>query len=699
MVKAQKCGYVYVKNEQSADLTFCLCVFKVRRNNVEVKRGFSNMKNDYKYPHLFEPIKLGNTLFRNRIFASPTGYQNVNGDGYLNDGAAAYYGRRARGGAASVATFEGIVDGELGRGGATQIAMDTPNIDRGLARIAHEVKGYGAVATMELQHAGMFANRDLSFFGADSKGIAYGPVECECAGRQILPMTEEIIERTIQKYIDAAALAQRCGFGMVLVHAGHGWMLHQFLSPITNTRKDKWGGADIENRARLLLAICDGIHQRCGAGFPIEVRISGSECYDGGFGVENGIAVAKQLEGHCELIHVSAGNHEVEEVFAVTHPSMFLEDGCNVKYAAEIKKHVKTPVAAIGALSDPGLMEEIIASGKADVVELGREFMAEPDFPLKVRTGHEDEARRCMRCLSCFSNELTHGEPYCAINPESGRELDMKYQPPEASVKKKVLVAGGGVAGMEAALTCADRGHQVILCEKTDRLGGVLRCEESVSFKKNLDYYLNQQAKLIQDNERIELRLNTAVTPEMAEEMKADVIIAAMGAKAAKPPIPGIEGGNVLAAQEAYTALDRIGDSVVILGAGLVGIELGLHLIEHGKKVTVVEMTDHINDGGNFLHMLGLNVEIKNKGLEVRLNTRAKEILEDGVICETEAGTEKFPADTVVYAVGQKPLQEEAVSLNYSAPEVYFIGDCVAPKNITEATSTAFLISRNLGRI
>ena len=226
-------------------------------------------KSDFKYPHLFAPIQLGNVLFRNRIFASPTGYQNLNGDGYLNDGAAAYYGRKAMGGAASVATFEGIVDGELGRGGATHIALDTPNIDRGISRIAYGISQYGAVATLELQHTGMFANRDLSFFGAEAKGIAYGPVECECAGRKIRPMTEEIIERTIQKYIDAALLAKKCGFGMVLVHAGHGWMLHQFLSPITNTRTDKWGGPDIENRSRLLLSIVDGIHKACGAGFPV----------------------------------------------------------------------------------------------------------------------------------------------------------------------------------------------------------------------------------------------------------------------------------------------------------------------------------------------------------------------------------------------------------------------------------------------
>lgn len=654
---------------------------------------------NFQYPHLFEPIQLGNTFFRNRIFASPTGYQNLNGDGFLNDGAAAYYERKARGGAASVATFEGIVDGEFGRGGAGHICLDTPNIHNSLGRIAYAVSSHGAVATMELQHTGMFANRDLSFFGADSKGIAYGPVECEVAGRLIRPMDEAMIERTINKFIEGAALAQRVGFGMVLVHAGHGWGLHQFLSPITNTRTDKWGGPDIENRCRILIEIIDGIHRRCGAGFPVEVRISGSECYEGGYDIENGIAIAKQIDGHADLIHVSAGNHEVEEVFAVTHPSMFLSDGCNVQYAAEIKKHVKTPVAAIGALNDPEQMEEIIATGKADVVELGRELLADPDFPNKVRAGKEQDAKRCMRCLSCFSNELTHGEPYCALNPETGRELEMKYAIPDAKVKKKVLVVGGGVGGMQAALTCADRGHSVVLCEKGDRLGGVLRCEEQVSFKKHLDYYLNQQQRFCEENPAIEIRLNTEVTKEYAEKEGADVIIAALGARPAKPPIPGIDGPNVMAAEDAYEAVDRLGERIVILGAGLVGIELGLHLASAGKQITVVEMTDHINDGGNFLHMLGLNVEIKRQKLDVHLNTKAKEITPEGVICETADGDVTFRADHVICALGMIPNREAMMELNYCAPEFYPLGDCVAPKNITNATAAAFMISRNIGRI
>ncbi|WKY45223.1 FAD-dependent oxidoreductase [Eubacteriaceae bacterium ES2] len=653
------------------------------------------MKN-CKYPNLFSPIVLGNTLFRNRIFASPTGYQNLNGDGYLNEGAAAYYERKARGGAASVTSFEGIVDGELGRGGRTHICLDTPNISNNLSRVAHAVKSYGAVASLELTHTGMFANRDLSFFGASSKGTAYGPVECELDGRIVQAMDEEIIERTIQKFAQGAGMAKRCGFGMVTVHAGHGWLLHQFLSPITNTRTDKWGGKDVENRARLVVAICDAIKKEVGQGFPIEIRLSGSECYDGGFGIEDGIAIAKQLENHVDLLHISAGNHEIEEVFAVTHPSMFMADGCNVQYAAEIKKQVKTPVATVGALADPEPMEEIIRSGKADIVEMARGLLCDPDFPNKARSGNDDKIVKCMRCLSCFSSELSNGEPYCALNPETGRELEMKYAIPTA-VKKKVLVAGGGISGMQAALTCADRGHDVILCEKSDRLGGVLRCEEHVIFKKNLDAYLNQQEKRV-NNSNIEVHLNTEATSDFAEKVDADVIIAAVGAEPVKPSIPGIDKKNVMCAQDAYKAIDQIGEQAVIIGAGLVGVELGLHLIASGKKVKIIELTDHVNDGGNFLHMLGLKYEIIKRELDIQFNTSVKEIKENGLVCESDGKETFIEADTIIYAVGQKSRRDEAAALNFCGSEFYLVGDVIAPRDITSANSEAFLTSRNIGR-
>ena len=649
-----------------------------------------------KYPNLFSPIVLGNTLFRNRIFASPTGCQNSNGDGYLNDNAPAFYGRKAMGGAASVATFEGVVDMELGRGGPMQICLDRMNIAQGLSNVAFAIKSYGAVASLELSHAGMFANRSLAVFGATPTGKAYGPVECELSGRTILPMDEDVFERTIAKFAEGAKLAKSCGFGMVTVHAGHGWLLHQFLSPVTNTRTDKWGGPDIENRARLTVEVCKAIRKAVGAGFPIEIRISGSECYAGGYGLDDGIAIAKQLDGHVDLIHVSAGNHEVDEVFTVTHPDMFLEEGCNVKYAAEIKKHVKTPVAAIGGLSDPEMMEEIIASGTADVVEMARALFCDPDLPDKARAGRETEIRKCMRCLSCFSNRMKYGRQYCAINPECGRELEMRYDIPPA-VKKKVLVVGGGVGGMQAALTCAARGHDVILCEKSPRLGGVLRCEEGVAFKKALGGYLDQQEAALKKSS-VELRLNTEVTPAYAANAAPDVIIAALGAAPVKPDIPGVSDTRVVSAQDAYADPGQVGKNVVILGAGLVGVELGLYLLSIGRSVKIVEMLDHISDGGNFLHILGLKNEIKRRGLDIIFNAMAKEINKTGVVCVTADKEQVLAADSVIYAVGQRPLRGEADALRFCAPAFHMLGDCVSPRNITDATSEAFYTARNIGR-
>ena len=652
-----------------------------------------------RYPHLFTPITLGNTLFRNRIFASPTGFQNVNGDGYLNDGyaAAAYYGRKAMGGAASVATFEGIVDGEIGRGGRGQISLDTPFIHRNLATISHGIKVYGAVASLELTHAGMFANRELSFFGAASQGIAYGPVECEIDGRIIRPMDEEIIERTIRKFAEGAALAKKCGFGMVTVHAGHGWLLHQFLSSKTNTRKDKWGGPSIENRARLVLAVLKAIRKEVGPGFPIEIRISGSECYESGYDLDEGIAIAKQLDGYVDLIHVSAGNHEVEEVFAVTHPSMFLEDGVNVKYAAEIKKHVQTPVATVGALSDPAMMEEIIASGMADVVELGRETLADPDFPIKARTGRDEEINQCLRCYSCFSECDATCHFQCAINPVIGNEYETKFDIPP-KIKKKVLIAGGGIAGMQAALTCADRGHEVILCEKTAELGGILLCEDQVPFKKKLKLYIEKQKRMIKKS-GIEVILNTEVTKDLAEEIAPDAIIAAMGATPIKPNIPGIDNPKVLSAVDIYKNPQLAGRKVVIIGGGLVGVELGIFLSMKGSEVTILEIMPYLNYGASGVHGAFLDLKIPEYGIRVELSTKAVMIDDQGVVGEDQKGKQKkFPADTVIYAVGLKPQWERADELRQLAKEFFQIGDCLRPRNILMANQEGYYAAKDIGR-
>jgi len=645
--------------------------------------------NEYKYPNLFKPIILGDTFFRNRIFAAPTGYMDNGRFGDMPPEAAFYFERKAKGGVAAVTLGVCMVDSMYGCGGPHSMRLDDPLSRNSFCRVVDAVRRQGAVCSAELSHMGTSANRHK-----DLTGTTYGPVDGDDDGYRFYEMPEDVIWYTIGKYAESAALAKSYGFGMVMLHAGHGWFLSQFLSPTLNTRKDKWGGPDIENRSRLAVEILKAIRKAVEPGFPVEIRISGSECYDGGYGIEEGIKFAKQVEGYVDLLHVSAGSHEVEEVFAVTHPSLFLPDGCNVQYAEEIKKHVKCPVATVGALSDPELMEDIIASGKADVVEIARGLIADPDIPRKIRTGRGGEINTCLRCLQCFSTLHMTGQFYCAINPETGREAEMNMAIPPAK-RKKILIAGGGVAGMQAAITCAERGHEVILCEKSSRLGGTLRCEDNVPFKRKLSAYLDRQAKKAAEA-GVEIRLGTEVTADYAAKVGADVIIAALGARPVKPPIPGLNGGNVLSAEEAYENPDKVGHSAIIIGAGLSGVELAIYLSQLGRKATIVEVLDAINHGGNFQHLKALNTEIRKNGIEVHLNTKALEVDAQGVKCEGPDGIKNFKADTVIYATGQRPLWDEAERLNYCAPDFYMVGDCIAPGNVMNATSMAFSTARNI---
>jgi 2,4-dienoyl-CoA reductase-like NADH-dependent reductase (Old Yellow Enzyme family) len=577
-----------------------------------------------KYPHLFSSIRLGDTLFRNRCFAAPVGYGYFSSRNYPLEETIAFFERRAIGGAATVNVGSAAPDSKRG------VVMDCLCLDDASAlppfsRLATAISRHGAVAAIELVHFG--AN---SYLAATKGNQIYGAVDGLNALGQFVPaMPETVIEETIEAFADAAAYAKFCGFGMVTVHAGHGWLLCQFLDPKVNNRKDRWGGS-LENRCRFLLAVIGRIKQKCGRKFPIDVRISGSMCYEGGYDIDEGLAIAKQLDGKADLIHVSAGSHEVPEVFTVTHPSMFLPDGVNVTYAAEIKKHVKTPVATVGALGDPELMEEIIASGKADIVMSARALMADPDMPARARAGRTDEIRPCLRCFVCFAGVVTKRQYLCAVNPEIGFEQESRHELPPVT-KKSVLVAGGGVAGMQAALTASQRGHTVILCEKDYRLGGVLRCEEKAPFKKLLSDYLDFQARML-SRAPVDVQLNTKVTPEFAEAAQADVVVAALGARRVVPEIPGIEGKNVLSAEEAYSYPEKTGKRVVILGGGLVGIELAIFLAGFGRRPVILEMMETLNDGGNPLHGLALINEIKKYDIRAFTATRAVEINERGVI-------------------------------------------------------------------
>ena len=635
---------------------------------------------DFKYPHLFAPITLGRQVFRNRIFSAPISGRNIDAHKRPDDNYTAFFERKAIGGAASVCIGECSVDSEHGEFGEFLISFENPDNHIPLNRLSKAITRHGAVASIELEHSGLYSKHSYALGNK-----IYGPCGgIDAEGHEYFEMPEDVIYKTIEKYAKAAAFAKECGFGMVTIHGGHGWMLSQFMSSKVNLRRDKWGGT-LENRMRLPIAVCDAVRKAVGPGFPIEIRISGTEATPAGYDLDEGIAIAKMLDGHVDLIHVSAGHHENPDVFTVTHPSIFMADSCNLAYAAEIKKVVKTPVATVGAHCNPEFLEDVIASGKADVIEMARALMADPDLPKKARMGRDEDIRPCLRCLACFSHLLTNDQIHCAVNPEIGREAEKKVSV-KASEPKTVLVVGGGIGGMQAAIEASEKGHKVILCEKSDRLGGTLKCEENVPFKAKIKAYIDYQARKVAES-GAEIRLNTCVTPEYADSVNADVIIASLGAVPAKPPIPGIE--STLTAEQIYEDTEKAGKRVVVLGGGLVGTELAIHLARCGREVTIMEMAPMLNSGGNILHQFGLNLEIKQNNIATALGTRAVKITSDGVTGECDGKEVFYPADTVVCAVGQIPKTEEAYALSLCAPEFFVIGDAVVPKNIMQATSMA----------
>ena len=645
-----------------------------------------------KYPHLFAPLRIRGVYFRNRLFSAPQGFYNDGPDRYPSEAAVAFYERKAVGGFASVCVGDCIVDAKTGKGLPwTRDMEDIENLNH-MSKIAHAITRSGAVASAELSHDGMFSNYSKMTYGTK----LYGPTAGEYRYGRVEEMPEEMILELADKFGKAAAFAKQCGFGMITIHAGHGWLLHQFMSHIFNHRTDKWGGS-FENRMRFPLLVIDSIRKAVGEDTPIEFRFSGTEIDERGYGIDEGLRIAQAVDGKADIIHVSVGLHEIDDTFIVVHPSMFLEDGCNSKYAREIKKHVsKSLVATVGAFTDPAHMEEFLATGGADIINVARQTLADPDFPIKARTGREDEIAPCIRCLQCFNNVGEHRIFRCTLNPEIGQELDVKMMPEKAAHPKKVLVAGGGAGGMEAAIQAAKMGHTVTLCEKTGRLGGVLNCEEKVPFKKNLGRYLRRQERLLEVN-GVTVKLNTPVTPALAEELKPDVIIASLGARPVVPPVPGIE--KALLAEDVLMNVESVKGDAVIMGAGQVGLELAIWLAQLGHKATIVEMAEKPGIDIRGVAFMYYGITMDRLGVELRLSTKAVAVNDGSLTVETADGREDIPADTVICAVGQRPLSEEADALAFCAPEFHLIGDCAKPANVLTATRQAYAIARNLGRV
>lgn len=634
-----------------------------------------------KFPHLSSPITIGRVTFRNRMFSAPMGGTDITNDGCIGPKSTAFYELRGKGGAAAVTVSECMVHPKTDGSHAYHLDTTILNSLAAATYTADAIYRHGAVPSLELSHSGMYAGTYMTDKTKQHEMHQWGACDTVRAdGVKVKALSEEMIREIVEAYGQTAALAKRAGFGMIMIHGGHGWLLNQFLSPYFNKRTDKYGGS-LENRCRLAKEVLQSVREAVGPGFPIEFRMSGSELFEGGYNLEEGVRIAQELESYIDLLHVSAGTYQ--RGFGDTHPSMFKEHGCNVYLAAEIKKHVSIPVATIGALNDPEQMEEIIASGKADVVYMARALLADPFLPRKIMENRDDEIVKCLRCFTCMAERAATSTRRCTVNPLIGREIEGDEVMP-AAVKKKVLVAGGGPGGLYAAYTAARRGHQVILCEKEAELGGILKSEQALPFKHEM-YELTGTYEKFARNAGVEIRLNTEVTAELTEKENADALIVAVGSTPLVPPIPGLDGENVVVVNDYYKEKEKVTDKVVVFGGGLAGCECAIHLGMEGKEVHLVEMRNELAPDANVRHRPLLLKEI-DKYVTVHTGCRGMEVTKEGIICETEDKEQILvPGTSVICALGQRSRTDVVETLRDCAPYVAVIGDAGKVSTITNA--------------
>lgn len=619
-----------------------------------------------KYPNLFRPMQVGTLTFRNRILSAPNMMCALNPDGSPTDTMVGYYAEKAKGGAAQVTVGDTPVEEQ----GFTTLRHPilNPSTVQKWSEVARAIRQHGAVASIELNHGGRISNSAVTGFQT------LGPVdEVKANGSTVKGASREELEAIADAYGETARLARLAGFDMVMLHGAHGWLLDQMLSPKWNKRTDEFGGS-LENRAKFPLMVIEQVRSAVGPKYPIEYRV-GPELIEGGLSMEEVVAFCKMIEDKVELIHVSAGL-DTDPNFAVrTHPTMFLPHTPNIEYAAAVKQAVtKCPVVAVGSIVTPAEAEHMIASGRADAAAMVRSLIADPYLPQKARVGQDEEIRPCLRCLDCLTGMQTKTQFACAVNPRTGHEFWLDASENPVTDSKKVLVVGGGPGGLQAAATAAKRGHRVLLAERSGALGGLLKFTDYDSLKSDLkrlkDYLIHQV-----ENGGVEIRLNTAVTPEFALKYKPDALLIAAGSTPICFPLPGMELAQH--ATTAYTNLKTLGQTVAVMGGGLVGCETALFLAETGRDVTIIEMQDAVAPDANWMHRVGMLQRFAGTpNLHVRTGLKCTAVTAEGVTAEDANGEiVQISAESKVYAFGQSSVDVMDL-LELDVPVIRIIGDC-----------------------
>ena len=636
---------------------------------------------------LFEPIRIGSLVLKNRLVMAPmaTNYAEENGE--VTERMKNYYVERARGGVGLIIMESGYVN-SLGRGGKGRMGIHEDSLVPGLKDLVDRVHAEGAFICSQLHHAGRQINvmRNGGIFPVSASSIP-------AAMEGVVPRTLKIweIEELVEEFGLAAERSLAAGFDAILIHAAHGYLLHQFLSPLSNTRNDRYGG-NFNKRLRFLKDVFHRCLETVGREYPLMVRISGSEFIRGGFTLKDAQKIALNLEKWgVKAIHITGGCHETQEM--QTQP-MRIPRGCLVKLAEVIKNTVQVPVATVGRIVDPMMAEEILQQGKADLITLGRALLADPEFPYKAQEGRWKDIRPCIACLQgCLSNLYQALPITCLVNPQVGLEMEYRIKP--AKNRKRIFIIGGGPGGMEAARVAALRGHTVTLVEKNDHLGGQFKLASYPPGKGEIRGYLEYLSRQL-ENLGVKVILNRKISSDKLDRIDADVIILANGGSPQKIEIPGINLENVFTAWEVLRDAKKVGKRVVVVGGGAVGAETADYLADRGRDVTLIEMAEGIALDKERLNRKLLMRFLGEKGVHVRIMTKATAVTTSGLEVENNSHKETLLADTVVLATGTQSDKSIGMALKNLNSKIYSIGDCVSPRNAFDAIHQGYKLALRL---
>ncbi len=624
------------------------------------------------FKRLFQPGTIGKLTTANRIAMAPMVTHFAEG-GMVSNRMIGYYAERAKGGAGLV-ILEASYPRKVGHPGRVHIWGD--QFIPGLKRLTAEIHRFGGKVAIEINPSRGRVD--------EADPISASPVPHPVTGRVPRALTVEEIRALEEDFGRSVARAREAGFDAVMIHAGTGYLISEFLSPRINLRKDAYGG-DVRGRARIGVEMVQEAKKQGGKEYPIIMRVAASERVEGGVALED-VQEACRLaeEAGVDAIDVVSGVAETPEWVV---PSLYFPPGCNVSLAEAIKKKISIPVMVAGRINDPAQAEEILEGEKADFIVMGRALVADPYFSAKAKEGKTNEIRKCIGCLRCIESFSAHLPLLCALNPRVGKERDPE---PKRARAKKVVIIGGGPAGLQAAVTAAGNGHRVILIEKEGDLGGQVKLASLPPGKgeiNNVLAYFSGQLALRKNEIQV---IREEATPSRVKGLKPDAVIAAVGSAPLVPKIPGIEEGlknkKVITGRELLSGKEKVGKRTVVIGGGMIGCELALFLAEKGHGVALIEILPELAMDA-FSHIRKVLVEqMKRKGVRVYTGVKKERIGKEGMEI-VDSGGEKLllEADTIVLSAGAVPDSTLSRSFQGTAPEFYEAGDCREARRILEA--------------